>query len=80
MQEINAKPSKVYKQSPEKRAYFRDKATENRIKTQRKCKVCGELAIVKTLDTHQKLCPRHAVPVVKEGLLKLKPKEEHEQK
>ena len=56
--ENSVNKEKVYKQSPEVREYFRKKAEERRIK-QRKCNVCGDQhAIIKRLDTKQKLCIR----------------------
>ena len=55
--EPDVKVEKAYKQSPEKRAYFRQKATERRIRTQRIC-TCGEPATIKLLDSKRKLCDK----------------------
>jgi hypothetical protein len=71
MQNTNqTKKGKPLKQTPEVRAYFRNKATERRLKN-RICDQCKkEKALYKNLDTKQKLCARCIIPEVKTALTK----------
>lgn len=58
---------KTYKQTPEKRKYFRERARKTRL-TKHVCEDCGKIAYAKILLTQQYKCALHMVTPLKTEL------------
>jgi hypothetical protein len=56
--------TKQYKQSSDKRAYFRDKKRASRMQN-KKCAICGGQATIKELLTQKLLCDKEDVERLK---------------
>ena len=78
MEQTLEKPQKQYRQTENKRKYFREQKRKLRIQN-KKCSRCGDQGYTKILLTQEILCARHMVAPLKEEVIRLQ-KEKEEKK